>query len=103
MDRERTSIKDKIMELCAEDDYGSWELWWAVEAENRPSKEGNLQHAFAKAVGDLIRERIIISKTRSADHKLSSTPFSIKRLHEEVRNSSQPDPERYYWFGLPAD
>jgi hypothetical protein len=103
MNRERTSIKDQILELCAEDDYGSWELWWAIGAENRISKEGELQHDFLTAVEELVKDHVIIAKAKTADHKIAPVSFSMKRLQEEIRNAAKPNPDQYYWFGLPED
>lgn len=101
MNREHTSIKTRILELCSEDDYGSWELWWAVMPEIGTVEEDELRHDFVNTVGELINTHAIAAKKKGSDSKLSAAVFSKRRLDSEIRNASKPDPSRYYWFGVP--
>jgi hypothetical protein len=101
MNRQRTNIKNRILELCAEDDYGSWELWWAITPEDRDAEEADLSQDFVRVVEELVNKKAIIPKSRDSNHKLSVVEFSRKRLKKEIKGSAQPDPDQYYWFGLP--
>jgi hypothetical protein len=100
MNRERVDIRHKILELCAEDDYGSWELWWAV-TDNAASSAEDLQQEFIAIVEELVNERALLVKTRAADHNFLAAPFSRARLQTELKRASRPDPDSFYWFGAP--
>ena len=47
-------IKAGIIELCSEDDYGSWELWWKVSAQVAPAQTTALKRSFLDVVSELI-------------------------------------------------
>jgi hypothetical protein len=95
MSRSLVPIREKILELCSEDYYGSWELWWAVSS--LPESERD----FIEAIEQLINEGKIVSKIQGADEKFLTVPFSRKRLEEEIRSNLSPDPDTFYWFGTP--
>jgi len=100
MTLERVDIRHKVLELCAEDDYGSWELWWAVtDHENVPAKD--LRREFAAVIESLVNKRALVAKRRGAGGELLAAPFSRKRLLSELESASVPDPDGSYWFGTP--
>ena len=98
MTLERIKIRHKVLELCAEDDYGTWELWWSVSGE-APEGTDDLRRDFAAVVETLVSERELVAKRRSAGGALVASPFSRKRLLAELKNASRPDPNGTYWFG----
>ncbi|HVB17822.1 MAG TPA: hypothetical protein VNF04_14895 [Stellaceae bacterium] len=96
----RTSIKNTILELCAEDDYGSWELLWAVTGSDKRTDVATARQDFVAAIEDLVVQGAIVAKTIGADGKLCEIPFSRPRLEKEVEKADCPDPDHDYWFGL---
>jgi len=101
MDRNCNTIRNKIVELCEEDDYGSWELWWAITADHSNIPIDTLRQKFIVAVGRLVESRSIVAKVKGVDGKCLITSFFKERLQEEISNASQPNPDDYYWFGTP--
>jgi hypothetical protein len=99
MNGQRGSIKGKILELCSEDDYGSWELWWAITSEYKNVAGQDLQLDFIDAIENLIRDGKIVAKTRTGGPKFLFATFSREQLNEEIKSAVRPDPETFYWFG----
>jgi hypothetical protein len=91
-----------MLELCSEDDWGVWELFWAVA----PFLEGTNENessaaAFTRLVGDLVREGLIVSKVKDeAIGRLVIAALDENELTEQLKNLERPDPESFYWFGL---
>ena len=101
MNIERADIRHKILELCAEDDYGSWELWWAIK-DKAQGTVADIRQEFTAIIEELVNERALIVKTRGANHNFLNAPFSRERLQTELKSASRPDPDSFYWFGAAA-
>ena len=101
MNIERADIRQKILELCAEDDYGSWELWWAVKAKAQGSV-ADFRQEFVATIEELVNERALIVKTRGANHNFRNASFSRERLQTELKSAARPEPDSFYWFGAAA-
>ena len=95
MGREHIEIKHKVLELCAEDDYGSWELWWAISADSKVTTKEDL----VSVLEELVNQHALVAKMRAGDNGLLVAPFSRARLSAELKNEARPDPESFYWFG----
>lgn len=99
MDRRHSSISGKILELCSEDDYGSWELWWAITSDHKNVADQDLQLDFINVIENLVRDRKIVAKIRTVGPRFLIVPFSRERLNEEIKSAIRPDPNTFYWFG----
>jgi hypothetical protein len=92
-------IQSRIIELCSEDAYGSWELWWSLgakEAEERNS----LCDRFIEAVQSLVREGKIIALRKAERNQFSVVQLDHDRLRYELRNADHPKPIEFYWFDV---
>jgi hypothetical protein len=92
-------IEAGIIELCSEDDYGSWELWWNVSAEVPDDEMPALKSRFQKVVTDLVTEGKLIAKRRDADGGIMPTQYDQEKLAREIASAHEPDPDSYFWFG----
>jgi hypothetical protein len=93
------SIEALIMELCAEDYFGSWEFWWAVGHDAETGFDEQLALAFVESVSSLIESGKIQCYCSTADDKqFVRTAFSRNRLMSEVKGANSPDPDSSYWF-----
>jgi hypothetical protein len=94
------TARQEILELCSEDDFGVWELWWQVR-EEIPQKDAEM--IFTKLIQDLTSKRLIIPKRKNQiTSQLEEVSFDANILAVQVKNSADPDPESFYWFGTPA-
>lgn len=92
----RENIRQKILELCSEDDYGSWELFWAASNLGL----GNDQFLLADTILDLLSEGKIKAKRKNPDSgELSASGVDRGTLLKELSMSNTPNPETFYWFG----
>jgi hypothetical protein len=48
-------IQSRIIELCSEDAYGSWELWWSLGAKKAEERDF-LCDRFIEAVQGLVSD-----------------------------------------------
>jgi hypothetical protein len=92
-------IKAGIIELCSEDDYGSWELWWKVSAQVAPAQTTALKRSFLDVVSELISAGKLIPKHRRPIGQITATGYDREKLAREVDSASKPDPDSYFWFG----
>jgi hypothetical protein len=95
---ETEQIKSKILELCSESEYGSWEFW--ANGENKTETECM---QIVQAIIDLVKEKKIypVEYQTVADQTYQEVPLDVFRLENEVRRSMQPDnldPHNFYWF-----
>jgi hypothetical protein len=95
----KEQINADVLELCSEDDYGSWELWWHISAEVPAEQIPALQHRFLDVVSDLVSSGNLIAKVHSTDGNITATEFDREKLAREVDSASNPDPDSYFWFG----
>jgi hypothetical protein len=92
-------MQSRIIELCSEDAYGSWELWWslgAMEAEERNSS----CNRFIETVQSLVREGKIIALRKDEHNQFSVVQLDRDRLSYEIQNSDDPKPLEYFWFDI---
>lgn len=108
------------MELCSEDDYGSWELWGTVLARLNESDQKdrlmvvqnltaaqiradlglNPMNEFVDVVQNLVDREVITAKRRShTSNELEQVPFSPEQLRHEIEQACEPRPDSFYWFG----
>jgi len=88
-------MKQKILELCSEDDYGSWELWWAI-CQNSPKE--TIKFTFIKAITDMIDQGLLIAKKHDQSGHLQQTFFSKDKLLLEI-DRQLTNVDGFYWFG----
>ena len=91
-------IAARIRELAAEDDWGSWELWWDIVANVPKDKLAESKKRFLSIISDMILRGELIPK-RHVDGKLQRVAFDAEELSREVDLSARPDPDSSYWFG----
>jgi hypothetical protein len=98
------AAREKILELCSEDDYGVWELFWAVAPFlKKENQEQNPEILFIQLIRDFIDERLIVSKIKNqTTNQLKPVAFDTNTLTMQLKKLANPDPESFYWFGLPA-
>ncbi len=94
-------ILSKILELASEDDYGSWELWWSVRREPCGLKEEKLRRRFVDVIDDLVQKGQLLTKAKGTDGNFHIAKFDRLRLLNEIYRADQPDPDGFYWFGVP--
>jgi hypothetical protein len=92
-------VTSRIIELCSEDAYGSWELWWSLGAKNAEERNA-LCDRFIEAVQGLVREGVIIALRKNEHNQFSVVPLDGDRLRHELQISDDPKPFEYYWFDV---
>lgn len=92
-------INADVLELCAEDDYGSWELWWHISADVPAEQIPALNPLFLDVVTNLVSSGDLTAKVHSTDGNITATEFDREKLAREVDSASNPDPDSYFWFG----
>lgn len=45
-------VRAEIIDLCSDDSYGSWEVWWAVRGDLAPAYHGGLREVFVPDYAD---------------------------------------------------
>jgi hypothetical protein len=91
-------MEEKILELCAEEDYEFWEL---AEALGIQSSERTKVETFGKKVAELVDRKMIVAKRKNpAKRKLEPIEFNREELIAQIKKSDQPNPNSDYWFGL---
>lgn len=92
-------IKANLLELCSEDDHGSWELWWNASAEVPEDQVLDLKNRFLDVVSELTSAGKLIAKSHCADGNITPTQFDREKLAREIDASGDPDPDSFFWFG----
>jgi hypothetical protein len=98
------AARQKILELCSEDDYGVWEVFGSLTPLfKKENQEKNAEALFTQLLQDLINERLIVSKVKNrATNQLEAVAFNANTLMIQLKNLASPDPESFYWFGFPT-
>src|SRR5688572_24447240 len=101
-----SEMEQTILELSAEDDYGVWELWWAIGGtSNHSPGMAELKSRFARTICDLVGQHKVVAKRRDAltgrTGQAKPAEFSEHLLLAELNEIDQPRPEEMYWFGTP--
>ena len=91
-------IKAKILELCSDDDYGSWELWWNASAEVPAQQIPELKDRFLNVVCELVSAGKLKAKSESKDGSITPTQFDREKLAREIDSAEDSD-DSFFWFG----
>jgi hypothetical protein len=92
------SMREKILELSAEDDYGVWEMAWATGI--RSSEDPRIDR-FQRTLQDLVRDgRIIAKRQNSRTKKLEPVELRVEELQAALNRLQRPNPDLDYWFGI---
>jgi hypothetical protein len=75
--------------------------WWGVRGEPFGLRGEKLKHRFLEVIEDLVTDRQLLVKTKGIDGKSHIAKFDRLRLLNEIDRADQPDPEGFYWFGVP--
>jgi len=94
----RHKVRSKILELCSESEYGSWEFW--STKKNKTKAEGRL---IIRVISELVKEKKIypIEYESVADQTYKPVRLDMLRLKNEIKRSMKPynvDPLKFYWF-----
>jgi hypothetical protein len=92
-------IEANIVELCSEDDYGSWELWWNTSADVPTNRIPDVKMQFLDVVSNLVSDGKLIAKRHGEDGNIVPTQFDHGKLAREVDFAGDPDPGSFFWFG----
>ena len=92
-------IETDILELCSEDDWGSWELWWNISADASKDERIELKGRFVSVVSELVIDGKLITKAHAADGNIAPIGFDRDKLAGEIDSADNPDPDSFFWFG----
>jgi hypothetical protein len=92
-------INADVLELCSEDDYGSWELWWHISSEVPAEQIPGLKQLFLDVVSNLVSCGKLIAKVHSTDGNITATKFDREKLARELDSAGDPNPDSFFWFG----
>jgi hypothetical protein len=81
-------IQGILEELCSEDDWGSWELWWNIAAEVSPNEIPVLKSQFLDVVGNMVATGKLIAKRQNADGQCIPTSYDQESyLTRSIQNA----------------
>jgi hypothetical protein len=92
-------IKTNVIELCSEDDYGSWELWWNISAKAPPDQMPALKRNFLDVVSELVSVGRLIAKRQRMDGQITEAEYNREKLAHEIDSAGSPDRDSFFWFG----
>ena len=92
-------IRNAIKELCSEDAWGSWELWWQVSQNVPESEFFELKEIFLDTVDGMVASGELIPKRHHGDGKWSRSEFNRSELSAEIDSADHPEPNAFFWFG----
>ena len=89
-------LKEMILELCTEDNYGVWELYWNYQG--LVGDENVDDELFINVVHELVRDKKIAPYL---ENDVKPCSFDVERLKMELKRVKQRGTvEGLYWFGL---
>jgi hypothetical protein len=91
-------IEASVAELCSEDDYGSWELWWNISADVPPNEIPELKSRFVDVVSRLVSAGKLVAKGHAADGNIAANQFDREKLTREIDGAGDPDLDSFFWF-----
>lgn len=100
MSTSKSNIEQLLLELCAEDDWGSWELWWNISGSMPHKPWPEPKHAFLDVIDGLVAEGRLLAKHRLQDGSFAKTGYQRATLAFEIEHADAPDPDNFYWFGV---
>jgi hypothetical protein len=92
-------VRSRIIELCSEDAYGSWELWWSLGAKKTEERDALCDH-FIGSVQGLVNEGKIIALRKDEHNRFSVVQLDRDRLSYELQNANHPKPSEFFWFDV---
>ena len=95
----KSRIKQTVLELCSEDDWGSWELWWNVAASNSAEIQSELKTTFISVVQEMVGNGQLISKRHRVDGVCVPDEFDVECLVNDLDKVDNVDIDSFYWFG----
>jgi hypothetical protein len=95
----RENIEATIIELCSEDDYGSWELWWSISSDAPDGQARALKESFVDVVSELVSSGRLVAKRQHMKGQITGTEYDREELVREIDSADNPDPRSYFWFG----
>lgn len=95
----RSRIQHTIMELCSEDDWGGWELWWNVEASNSSENQTEVKCDFISVIEEMVNNGKLLSKRHLPEGICVKEVFDVRRLASELDRLKNVDADSFYWFG----
>jgi len=99
---EQKTIRSRVIDLCSEDAYGSWELWWSLGPKETETLVV-LRDQFVLCIQELIADGTLLALKKSDHNLLSVVALDVERLKYEIQNSSRPVPLDYFWFDLESN
>jgi predicted nucleotidyltransferase len=96
----KNEIEKDILELCAEDYYGVWELYWPYSnATDKTPKDVDL---FINAIKELVdTKKIAPFQTTNETNEFWPIVLDLDRLKSEILQVKAGNVQwEYYWFGL---
>jgi hypothetical protein len=92
-------IKEAMLELCAEDNYGLWELYWSYRGLVRGADCSDEE--FLNALQELITQGKIDPYDKNQyTGKFDRTTFELGRARSELEDIKRHKiTDRLYWFG----
>ena len=91
-------IRNTILELCFEDDWGSWELWWSISSKTLSGDVPKTKELFIEIISELVASGVIVSKKHELGGVCVPVAFDVSRLIQEIEHSDRPN-DNCYWFG----
>jgi hypothetical protein len=95
----REEVEARVIELCDEDDWGSWELWWNTSAKTQPKQMLALIEIFLDVISELISAGKLNAKHKRTDGNITATKYDREELAREIDSADNPDPDSDFWFG----
>ncbi len=98
----KNKIKSNILELCEEDDYSSWELYWSYNTLCRDIDVEKCNSMFIDCMNELINDGTIVSKIHhEKTGECTLTKYDSEKLNNDILNINN---KKYYsliyWFGI---
>ena len=94
----KTNIKDAVLELCAEDDYGVWELYWRYQ--ELAGKDADAE-PFIVTLQELVAAKKIVPYDKNKySNTFEPASLDVERLRSELQEVKAGNiTEGMYWFG----
>jgi hypothetical protein len=98
----KTELKSIILELCEEDYYGVWELYWSYQ--NLPATKDIDDELFVAAIKDLVRETKIVAYNKDKyTETFDQVDLDVQLLRAELKEVRAGRlTEDTYWFAVPT-
>jgi len=90
-------IEEGILELCSEDDWGSWGFWWNTSADTPKDEILELKLRFLNVITDLVAAGKLIPKHEAPNGKLIVTQYDRNKLSRELDSAYDSQPH-FFWF-----